>query len=290
MAPMMFYANMPYVVGNPGCDDGNHPNGPSDGSIEGGLSHEHNESITDPIPNDAWTNGAGPNQGLEIGDQCGRVMGEALGTHNGAKYNQVIDGHFYWYQTEWSNIGHTCLQRLNLTDRIPTATFTATPGSGTSMTFDATGSSAPGGVFEFSWQFNDAFAAQTQATGVPTITHTFPESGTYSIGLAVMSPSGLSGGTGGLITTGHSGFTPGFTTSTSGQTVSFSALPRISRKPVSNVLWEFGDGTSGSGLTPSHTYAAPGTYKVKAILFSGIGSAFPGDGAAPLAVKKVTVG
>jgi PKD repeat protein len=158
------------------------------------------------------------------------------------------------------------------------------------MTFDATGSSAPGGVFEFSWQFNDAFAAETQATAGPTITHEFPDSGTYSIGLAVMSPSGLSAGAGGLITTGHSGFTPGFTTSTSGQTVSFSALPRISRKPVLNVLWEFGDGSSGSGLTPSHTYAAPGTYTVKAILFSGIGSAFPGDGAAPLAVEKVTVG
>ncbi|MEA2147157.1 MAG: hypothetical protein QOG59_2744 [Solirubrobacteraceae bacterium] len=289
-APMLFYSYDPYVVGNPGCDDGNHPNGPSDGALDGGLSHEHNESITDPIPNDAWTNGAGPNQGLEVGDQCGSVMGDALGTHNGAKYNQVIDGHFYWYQTEWSNIGHTCLQRLNLTDRMPTATFTATPGSGTTMTFDATGSSAPGGVFEFSWQFNDAFAAQTQATAAPTIAHTFPESGTYSIGLAVMSPSGFSAGAGGLITTGHRGFTPGFTTSTSGQTVSFSALPRISRKPVSNVMWEFGDGTSGSGLTPSHTYAAPGTYTVKAILFSGIGSAFPGDGAAPLAVKQVTVG
>ena len=27
-----------------------------------------------------------------------------LGTaSNGAKYNQVINGHFYWYQQEWSN-------------------------------------------------------------------------------------------------------------------------------------------------------------------------------------------
>lgn len=38
-------------------------------------------------------------------------MGPVLGTHNGAKYNQVINGHFYWYQEEWSNDGHTCLQR-----------------------------------------------------------------------------------------------------------------------------------------------------------------------------------
>jgi hypothetical protein len=34
----------------------------------------------------------------------------------------------------------------------------------------------------------------------------------------------------------------------------------------------------------------PGTYTVKAVLFSGIGSAFPGDGAAPVYAQKVTVG
>ena len=290
ITPMLFYSNNPYVVENPGCDDGNHPNGISDGELEGGLSHEHNESITDPIPNDAWTNGAGANQGEEIGDQCETENGAPLGLHNGAKYNQVINGHFYWYQEEWSNIGHTCLQRLNLRDRMPTATFTATAGSGTEMTFDATGSSAPGGVFEFSWQFNDAFAAQTVPTSSPTITHTFPVAGAYSIGLAVMSPSGFSTGAGGIVTTGQSGFTPGFTDTTSGLMASFSGLTQVSRKPVSNFLWEFGDGSTGSGASPHHTYAAPGTYTVKVVLFSGIGSAFPGDGAAPVYAHQVTVG
>ncbi|HEY6397728.1 MAG TPA: hypothetical protein VIX82_09775, partial [Solirubrobacteraceae bacterium] len=42
VAPMLFYSNDPYVTGVPGCDDGNHPNGPSDGALVGGLSHEHN--------------------------------------------------------------------------------------------------------------------------------------------------------------------------------------------------------------------------------------------------------
>src|SRR4029077_16888735 len=42
VSPMLFYSNDPYVTGNSGCDDGNHPNGPSDGALEGGLSHEHN--------------------------------------------------------------------------------------------------------------------------------------------------------------------------------------------------------------------------------------------------------
>jgi PKD repeat protein len=293
ISPMLFYSNDPFVTGNPGCDDGNHPNGPSDGVIEGGLSHEHNESITDPIPNDAWTNGTGPNHGSEIGDQCNTAMGEPLGTHNGAKFNQVINGHFYWYQEEWSNEGHACLQRFTLGAPEPTAQFSATAGSGLAMTFDATGSTAAGGIAAFSWQFNDAFGAETREQRAPVITHTFPESGSYSTGLAVFGPDGLSIGTGGIVTTGQNGFTPGFTfspaTPASGQTVSFSALTVVSRKPVRNYLWEFGDGTTGSGPTPTHTYEKTGTYTVKAVLFSGIGSAFPGDGAGPVVTREVTV-
>jgi hypothetical protein len=291
--PMLFYADDPFVTGNPGCDDGNHPNGPSDGALEGGLSHEHNESITDPIPNDAWTNGAGPNHGSEIGDQCNSEMGVPLGIHNGAKFNQVVNGHFYWYQEEWSNAGHTCLQRFTLPSDGPTATETVTAVGGDAMTFDATGSTAPGGVAEFSWQFNDAFGAETLAQPSPVITHTFPEAASYSTGLAVFAPDGLSIGTGGIVTTGHNGFTPGFSfapaTPATGQTVSFHALAVLSRRPVSNFLWEFGDGSVGSGPAPTHVYDKPGTYKVIAVLFSGVGSAFPGAGAAPIVSEEVTV-
>jgi hypothetical protein len=295
ISPMMFYADDPFVTGNPGCDDGNHPNGPSDGALEGGLSHEHNESITDPIPNDAWTNGAGTNQGSEIGDQCDGINGPPLGTApDGAIYNQVINGHFYWYQEEWSNQGHGCLQRYTRSGAEPTATFSVTPGTGLDMTFDATGSTASGGVADFSWQFNDAFAAQTVESTAPTITHTFPAAGAYSTGLTVFGGDGISIGTGGIVTTGHGGFTPAFTFSpaspTAGQPVRFSALTTISNQPVISYLWEFGDGTTGSGASPSHTYAHSGSFRVTAVLFSGVGSAFPGAGAAPVASEAVNVG
>jgi PKD repeat protein len=293
ISPMLIYSNDPFVTGNSGCDDGNHPNGSSDGALQGGLSHEHNESITDPIPNDAWTNGSGANQGLENGDQCDGKMGATLGTHNGATYNQVINGHFYWYQEEWSNQGHTCLQRYTLTGTRPTAKYTATAGSGLGMTFNATGSTASGGIADFSWQFNDAFGAQTVETTTPTITHTFPAAGAYSTGLTVFAHDGLSIGTGGIVTTGHSGFTPGFTFSpakpAAGQTVTFSGLTSVSRKPVTAYLWEFGDGSTGSGAKPTHAYTKAGTYRVTAVLFSGIGSAYPGAGAAPIVKRVITI-
>jgi hypothetical protein len=294
ISPMLIYSNDPYVTGNSGCDDGNHPNGPSDGALVGGLSHEHNESITDPLPNDAWTNGAGANHGQENGDQCAGVMGTPLGTApNGAKYNQVINGHFYWYQEEWSNKGHTCLQRLTLSGAEPTATFTVTAGTGLAMTFNATGSTAPGGVADYVWQFNDAFGASTIEQTTPTITHTFPAAGAYSVGLTIYAHDGLSIGAGGIVTTGHSGFTHGFTFSpkspAAGQTVTFSGLTTVSRKAVKVYLWEFGDGSTGSGANPVHKYATAGTYKVELVMFSGVGSAFPGAGAGPIVTRDVTV-
>lgn len=292
ISPFLIYADDPYVPGNKLCDDGNHPNGFWDGELSGGLSHEQNESVTDPIPNDAWTNGAGPQQGFEVGDQCDGQFGTPLGKVHGQLFNQVINGRPYWYQEEWSNEFHSCLQRLGPTGQMPTATFTVSAGSGLTLNFDATGSSAPGGIAEYVWQFNDAFAAQTVEQATPTISHTFPSAGAYSIGLTVVAGNGLSTGTGAIVTTGQSGSTSGFTVSKhprSGQSVAFSALASVSAKPVLVYFWDFGDGTIGSGANPSHVYTQPGSYVVTLVMFSGVGSAFPGDGAGPIGTQRIHV-
>jgi hypothetical protein len=290
---MIFYANMPYDADSPFCQDGNYPNGLiSDGEINGGLSHEHMESVTDPIPNDAWTIGAGPFHGFEVGDVCVADMGTTLGTApNGSPYNQVINGHPYWYQTEWSNYTHSCVQHVTLPKPLPAAKETVTAGNGTDMTFDAGHSIAPPlGAYQFSWQFNAVANAETVQQTTPTITYTFPAPGAYSTGVAVFNSDGLSAGTGGIVVTGKDGFQPAFTVSQgAGTTVSFSALTTMSGKPVINYLWEFGDGATGSGPTPAHTYLRPGAYTVTAVLFSGVGSAFPGDGAGPIYQQKITV-
>jgi PKD repeat protein len=293
LSPMLLYANDPFDATNPLCQDGNNPNGIADGEINGGLSHEQNESVTDPLPNDAWTNGAGVNQGQEVGDQCVGMMGTPLGTHNGAKYNQVINGHFYWFQEEWSNQTHSCLQRLTPTKARPHARFTVTAGSGLTLNFDAHGSSAPGGVAEYVWQFNDAFGAQTVEQTTPAISHTFPSAGAYSVGLTIMAKDGTSTGNGGIVTTSQSGITPGFTFGpkhrSAGRPVSFSALGTVSAQPVMTYLWEFGDGTTGSGQSPTHVYSRPGRYTVTLVMFSGVGSAFPGAGAGPVSTQALTV-
>ena len=194
----LIYANDPYVTGVEGCDDGEHPNGASsDGALQGGLSHEHNESITDPEPNNAWTDLGG--EGGEIGDKCRTFeahseFGTPLGTApDGAKYNQVINGHLYWYQQEWSNQRHRCLQRLSFAGAEPTASFTSKPLGGTKTSFDASASTASGGVAHYNWQFNDGPGLNTPVeTTTPLVTHTFPAAGTYTVALTVFSATGTS--------------------------------------------------------------------------------------------------
>ena len=110
--PIVF-ANEPYVYGEICDETAHHPNGPSDSALLGGLSHEHNESITDPQLN-AWYD----RNGEENGDKCRTFSplsewGESLGSApDGAPYNQIINGHLYFYQQEFSNIGNECRQRL----------------------------------------------------------------------------------------------------------------------------------------------------------------------------------
>ncbi len=112
--------------------------------------------------------------------------------------------------------------------------------------------------------------------------------------MTVFNPNGLSAGTGGIVVTGKNGFQPAFTVSQSRgprseRKVQFSALTTVSGQPVINYLWEFGDGTTGSGPNPTHTYEHPGNYTVTAVLFSGVGSAFPGAGAGPIYQQQVRV-
>jgi hypothetical protein len=204
----IIYANDPYVTGVSGCDDGNHPNGkPSDGALEGGLSHEHNESVTDPEPNTAWTDFGG--SGGEVGDKCRSSLGAPLGEVEVAgskyKYNQVLDGHFYWYQQEWSNQGNECRQRLSYGGVQPSAAFTWEAAAGTEVKFDASTSLAPGrSVVRYNWQWNEGGTPGVpEETTSPTITHAFAAGGYYDVALTIFTEDGTEAGAGTGAGTAH---------------------------------------------------------------------------------------
>jgi hypothetical protein len=75
------------------------PNGNVDGDVViSPSSHEVSESITDPDTVTGWFDSSG----FENGDECNFVYGGTQGTA-GALYNQVINGHHYLTQEEFSN-------------------------------------------------------------------------------------------------------------------------------------------------------------------------------------------
>jgi Phosphate-induced protein 1 conserved region len=156
----VLYANLPYTetngVGAPGvCASGEYPNGDqaSDSTINV-LSHEHNESITDPLGT-AWYDSSGN----EIGDKCAWNFGTASGPA-GAEYNQTINGHHYYLQQEWSNSSAGCAlsygtsTQASLSLSLPSSFTAGQPQSGTvtlpspaSTATDVTLSSTGSGTF-----------------------------------------------------------------------------------------------------------------------------------------------
>jgi IPT/TIG domain-containing protein len=237
----IIYANDPYVTGNAGCDDGEHPNNkPSDGALQGGLSHEHNESTTDPELN-AWYDASG----AENGDKCRTFndtteFGTSLGTApDGSRYNQVINTRLYWYQQEWSNEGLQCKQRLAAGAPAVTkvAPKTGPVTGGTSVTITGTGFAGTTGVkfgavaaskFTVNSSTSITATAPAERAGIVDVTVT-TSAGTSEISLAdrykfapvitsVKPTSGPAAG-GTLVTVAGAGFIPG----TSGTVFKFGA-------------------------------------------------------------------
>jgi hypothetical protein len=93
------YANQPYTMTVPSaCDSGYHPNANDADATINVASHEHRESINDPLGT-AWYD----RRGYEGSDKCAWNFGAVTGD-----FNQTINGHHYTLQQEWSNSASGC--------------------------------------------------------------------------------------------------------------------------------------------------------------------------------------
>ena len=169
------------------------------------ISHEHNESITDPIPNESWTDWT-VNEVGEIGDKCaykqyeeeGSIALEEVGILEYEGWTTTVAGSHYFLQPEWSNIGHRCRYGLSSSGTPVNASFRLTSAAGTTAQFDASASS---GASEYVWQFeggntvgSSSEPPYTVETASPTISHTYSHPGTYQVALTVMASDGTSKG------------------------------------------------------------------------------------------------
>jgi len=137
-----------------------------------------------------------------------------------------------------------------------------TGGIGATIYFSGNGSSDPQGeTLAYAWNFGDG----TTGTGISSA-HAYTAAGTYPVSLAVTNSSKLTATT--STTATIAGLSPaanagGPYTGGIGTIISFSGSK--SNDPRGETLtyaWNFGDGATGTGVSPTHAYTAAGTYSV----------------------------
>jgi hypothetical protein len=191
------YANIPDVGNVEGCDAGEHPNGAEgvDATLDT-ASHEHNETITDPLGSQAGEKNAWLDlAGQEIGDKCllpetFNSYGEGLEGSAGEFSNQLIAGGRYWLQREWSNTAFNgeggCVGRMLNTAFTPPSELKAM----TPATFDGSASGEAGDpAVYWVWSFGDRMQVGTPQ---PTVSHTYAEPGVYRVTLTAFDEHGNS--------------------------------------------------------------------------------------------------
>jgi PKD repeat protein len=162
----------------------------------------------------------------------------------------------------------------------PLANATASPRNpavGQLVVFNASASSAAAGrrIVRWEWTFGDGETGSGQQ-----VTHAYAQAGAYTAVLTVTDDAGRTDTEDVDVTVGSNGPTATFTVSptrpTPGQTVNFNASASTAGtgRTIVSYSWDFGDGTTASGVTASKAggYATVGTYTVTLIVVDDQGN------------------
>ncbi len=138
--------------------------------------------------------------------------------------------------------------------------------SGTGLTRNFTYTGTPAGIDSVTWSFSDG------GTDVgSTVSHSFASAATYTVCVTAHTPCGTHTSCSSVGITCTSSPVSAFTVSTgAGLTKSFAYTGTMAG--IDSVTWDFGDGNTGTGLTPTNTYTAAGTYTVCATVYTNCGT------------------
>ena len=145
----------------------------------------------------------------------------------------------------------------------PTAAFTSTSDELTAS-FDASDSAdSDGTIASYAWNFGDG----TTGTGVSP-SHAYATAGTRNVTLTVTDDDGDTGTVTKPVTVtvtppANDPPTASFTSNCTNLSCAFNGTGSTDPDgSISSYAWDFGDGTTGTGATPTHPYATAGTYTV----------------------------
>ena len=142
----------------------------------------------------------------------------------------------------------------------PTVNFSPSPTSGAAPLSVAFSNTTAGSVTSWAWDFGDGTTSSVQSP-----THVYSAAGNYTV---VLTASGPGGSVSKTAATAISVGKP------AAPVISFNASPTVGSAPlnvaftnsttgqVTTWAWNFGDGTSSTLKSPSHTYNSPGSYSV----------------------------
>ena len=178
----------------------------------------------------------------------------------------------------------------DLSNQLPTATFSANPLSGIApltVDFDASASSDPdGSITSYNWSFDDG---SSDASINPS--HIFNSAGTYEITLTVIDDDNASDVEVIQITVSDSvsnqlptaAFTADPLSGIAPLTVNFDASTSTDADgTIMSYNWNFGDGNTVTGIDPSHIFDIAGTYDVTLTIIDD-------DGASDIETIQITV-
>jgi len=157
-------------------------------------------------------------------------------------------------------------------DLVPEFTFTPTaPSEQQTVLFDA--SASTGAIVDYQWNFGDGGRASGR-----TASHRFTAAGTYIVSLTVADGYGSTQSTSKSVTVGAgtnptAAFVFSPTNPFPAQDIFFNASASRAGpgRTIASYTWDFGDGGTGSGPTPTHRYALAGGYNVTLVVTDDAG-------------------
>ena len=238
------------------------------------ASHETQE-VNEPIEFDA----------SESSDPDGTIVNYAWNFGEGTTASGMTSTHTYSSEgtytvtltvTDNNELTDTATKTITIipsstTPTVPDASFTfpsVSQGVNQPATFDASGSSDPdGNIVSYEWSFGDG----STGTGM-TEPHTYTSDGTFTVTLTVTDNDGHKDTATKTIIINPAPTTP----TTPDAYFTFTSENQVVNQPITfdasgssdpdgtidNYAWNFGDGTTGTGMTSTHAYSSEGTYTV----------------------------